>query len=209
MRFQTRYFAVLSLVQCLLLSADVYAAEPGILNLQQEKRNPTTSESVAAQTGIYQSKSAQDIVVKHANTEFTQSIGSVEGDAAVGSDEDEQLKLLADLRVHSAEELESVLSRVDRLFLSGSISHQDNPVVFLLHGEEARVLYQSNYAQHKRVVDLAAKLSAFDIVDIRVCEMWAKGKGLDNNNLQPFVDTVRNAPAEEKRLSADHGYQYF
>ena len=121
----------------------------------------------------------------------------------------EPLKLLADLRVHSADELGDVLQRVDQLFSNGRLGAQSPPVVFLLHGEEARVLYQQNYTRHQEIVDLAAKLSAFDVVDIRVCAVWANGKGLDNNRLQPFVGTVPYAPKEEKKLVRESGYRYF
>lgn len=122
---------------------------------------------------------------------------------------DEQLKLLADIRVHSAEELERILKRVDELADQRGSQQNTAPVVFLLHGEEAKTLYKNNYQTHRSVVDLAAKLSAFELVDIRVCEVWAGKQGLDNQLLQPFVDTVPYAPSERKRLVKEDGYNYF
>lgn len=62
---------------------------------------------------------------------------------------------------------------------------------------------------YKAVVDLAARLSAFNVVDIRVCETSAKGLGLDLDTLFPFVDTVTYGPAEVVRLIEIEKYQYF
>ena len=143
------------------------------------------------------------------NQELEQEKVEVQQEGEKRESDSERLKLLADIRVHSAEELEKVLSRVNKLFLEGGIDERHDPVVFLLHGEEARTLYKQNYTRNKNVVDLAAKLSAFDVVDIRVCEVWSEGKGLDNNRLQPFVETVPFAPSEKKRLVREEGYQYF
>lgn len=120
------------------------------------------------------------------------------------------LGLLADIRIHSAEELLEVLMQVDNLFAQGEIqAGVDQPIVFLLHGNEAKTLFKSAYSQHKKVVDLAARLSAFAVVDIKVCETWMGGSGLDKNNLQPFVGTVPYAVAEERRLLKEQGYTYF
>lgn len=221
MKIQFSIFAAFCIAQCLSMtilpmsgfSITANAAEPGIRNLEHKTDNAAVSDAVATakttKPGVYSAVTDRGIVAKHANTEVIESIELLDGGLSASEVEEEELKLLADLRVHSAEELESVLARVDKLFLNGGISDRDNPVVFLLHGDEARVLYQSNYTQNKRVVDLAAKLSAFDVVDIRVCESWSKSKGLDNNTLQPFVDTVESAPAEKKRLRAKQDYQYF
>lgn len=121
----------------------------------------------------------------------------------------EALKVVADIRVHTAQELEGALSRVEAMFDNGGIREQDEPVIFLLHGDEARTLYKQNYGEHKDVVDLAAKLSAFGVVDIKVCESWSGHHGLDSNRLQPFVETVPFVPAEKKRLFEEEGYSYF
>jgi intracellular sulfur oxidation DsrE/DsrF family protein len=56
---------------------------------------------------------------------------------------------------------------------------------------------------------LAATLSAFNVVDIRVCETSAKGLGLDLDTLFPFVDTVTYGPAEVVRLIEVEKYRYF
>lgn len=149
------------------------------------------------------------------SAKHTDASGTVITDATAATEQntatdDAALQLLADIRVHSAEELMQLLSRVDRLFLQNEARPENiKPVVFLLHGEEARTLFKSQYRENKNVVDLAAKLSAFGVVDIKVCERWAGNKGLDVSNLQPFVGTVPYAPAEQRQLLGEQGYVYF
>lgn len=117
---------------------------------------------------------------------------------------------IAEIRVHTAGELHKVLQRVEEAYQSSVENAQGiPPVVFLLHGAEARSLLRSNYASNKPLVDLAARLTAFELVDIKVCETWMGNQRLDKKKLQPFVGTVPFAPAEEKRLVEELGYHYF
>ncbi len=117
---------------------------------------------------------------------------------------------LADIRVHSPQELIKILLRAEMLLDKGDFeAGHSAPVVFLLHGDEARVLFKNQYSQNKKLVDLAAKLSAFNVVDIKVCEVWMRKNSLDQQQLQPFVSPVGYAPAEQKRLIKEEQYQYF
>lgn len=153
--------------------------------------------SIALEAGINSLDARQD---------DTKSVASVNQETEPELD---ALKVVADIRVHTAQELEGALSRVEAMFDNGGIREQDEPVIFLLHGDEARTLYRQNYGEHKDVVDLAAKLSAFGVVDIKVCESWSDHHSLDRNRLQPFVETVPFAPAEKRRLLEEEGYNYF
>lgn len=142
-------------------------------------------------------------------------VGDVSQTIAMESPDDiqqapETINHIADIRLHSPQELNVILSRADKLLSDGEFVVGDSsPVVFLLHGEEARALFKSDYNEHKAMVDLAAKLSAFNVVDIRVCETWMRKNKLSSDQLQPFVKTVSYAPAEEKRLIKEEQYRYF
>ena len=116
---------------------------------------------------------------------------------------------VADLRVHTAEEFERVLERVDELFNQARHGERLAPVVFLMHGEEARVMFKASYPDHKRAVDLAAKLSAFGVIDIQVCDYWLDKRKLPRSEVQPFVNFVPYAPKEKKRLIRKENYSYF
>ncbi len=124
---------------------------------------------------------------------------------AAGEDDNHYL---ARIEVHTAAELLGILSRADQLFTTRQLDTAE-PIVFVLHGAEGRAFLRQSYANNKTLVDLAAKLSALQVVDIRVCETWMGGQHIDSEQLQPFVETVPYGPAEVKRLRSDENYLYF
>ncbi|CAH0992799.1 hypothetical protein SIN8267_02936 [Sinobacterium norvegicum] len=102
---------------------------------------------------------------------------------------------LADIRLHTAVELSQLLQRADVLYSQGQLADDAAaPITFILHGEEGRAFLQNNYQQHHMLVDLAAKLTALNIVQIRVCKTWLGSQGLMPEQLVPFVGTVENGP---------------
>lgn len=103
-----------------------------------------------------------------------------------------------------------MLRRAEKLLVDGVASREDaGSVTFLLHGPEVRILLRENYLANKEVVDLAASLSAMGVVDIKACQTWMGGNGVDETRLQPFVETVPYAPAELQRLVKEQSYIYF
>lgn len=119
-------------------------------------------------------------------------------------------RYLAQIEVHSTDELNHLLQRAELLFDAGKIRPgSDTPIAFILHGGEARSLINTNYRANKPLVDLAARLSAFEVVDIKVCETWLGGAGLDQSQLPPFIGTVPFGPAEQQRLLEQQDYVNF
>lgn len=117
---------------------------------------------------------------------------------------------LALIEVNTKAELNALLQRSEQLFSAGKFrAGSDVPVAFILHGPEAEALLVGNYQENKELVDLAARLSAFKIVDIKVCKTWMGEKGLDESLLPPFIGTVPNGVAEKERLMERGGYVYF
>lgn len=106
-------------------------------------------------------------------------------------------------------------SEVEMLFLRASMLAErvDNlnaydPIVFVLHGDEAHAFRYRNQEQHKELIDLAERLEKSNVIDIRICETWMRANGVDRSELPEFVDTVPLGPAEEARLRRE-GYIYF
>ena len=58
-------------------------------------------------------------------------------------------------------------------------------------------------------MDLAARLTAFGVVKIQICETQTGVLGRNKSNLLPFVGTVPFGPAEERRLLQQEGYLQF
>lgn len=137
------------------------------------------------------------------------SMPSLAGDFAQFSESTGERRL-ARIQFHTADELSAALQRSAELFESGNWRDQvDSPVVFILHGPEGKALLRARYRQHKELVDLAARLAALAVVDIRVCETWMGGEGIRAEELQPFVGTVPFGPEAERQLRDEQGYQYF
>jgi intracellular sulfur oxidation DsrE/DsrF family protein len=118
--------------------------------------------------------------------------------------------LLARIQLHTAGELYDALRRARELLLAGRVeSGGGEPALFVLHGPEVHALLRRNYREHQALVDLAASLSALGVVEIRACETWMGGNRIDPAELYPFVGTVPNGPAEERRLLEEAQYVYF
>lgn len=117
---------------------------------------------------------------------------------------------LAELKAHTADELYALLQRVESLHGMGDVVAGDaKPVVFLLHGDEINALVKARYAEHKPLVDLAARLSAFELIDLQVCETWMQRHAVARGALQPFVSTVPFAPDQRERLLKQQNYSSF
>lgn len=118
-------------------------------------------------------------------------------------------RYLAKIQLNTADELRSFLQRSEQLFVDNNYQASELSIALVLHGPEAKIFLQDNYLQNKSLVDMAARLSAFGVVKVNVCEMWMGGEGIDGKSLPPFVDTVPFGPAEKKRLIEKEGYVYF
>ena len=117
---------------------------------------------------------------------------------------------IANIELHTSAELLSVLMRVDAHFVKGDlVAGVGEPVAFVLHGAEAHSLKRENYQQNKVMVDLAAKLTAFGVIDVKVCERWMGNNQIDVDQLQPFIGTVASGPAEQRRLKKELHYVEF
>ncbi len=118
-----------------------------------------------------------------------------------------QDKKLASIQVHTVDELNNLLDKIDRQ--RATQVDQASPVLFVLHGEEARTFIRGNYSANQSVVDKTAKLAALGHVQIEVCETWMGFNNIQASELQPFVKTVRFAPARISDLLENQNYTYF
>lgn len=124
--------------------------------------------------------------------------------------QEDSSRYVARIELHTADELMGSLLRAEMLQQEGAFKvGEDAPIAFVLHGPEARALFLDRYSENKALVDLAARLTAFKVVDIKVCETWMGSKALDSSRLPPFIGTVPYGPAEEKRLLKQQRYVYF
>lgn len=114
---------------------------------------------------------------------------------------------IAQLHAHTPQELDALLTRAES-WAQSSNHYPDQAVTIVLHGPEAHAFVKANYAQYQSLVDKAARLDAFNVVDIKICETWMGTNMIMRNQLPAFLDTVPVGTQEEKRL-IQSGYQQF
>jgi len=117
-------------------------------------------------------------------------------------------KYVANLERHTPDELYSAFLKADGLLESADTYPEFEPVVFVLHGDEANIFVRNNYRKYKNMVDLAARLDAFGVIDIKICEYWMSANDVERRDFPAFVETIPYGPTEEIRL-VEEGYIYF
>ncbi len=114
-------------------------------------------------------------------------------------------KILSD----SPQEVADALARAEKLYADGRLPSGANPISIILHGPEVEIFFKDNYDEYKKIVDLAARLSAFGVVDVRVCETQSGIMGRSRSSIHSFIGTVPFGPTEVQRLLDQKNYVYF
>ncbi|KXJ51255.1 hypothetical protein WNY58_15005 [Neptuniibacter pectenicola] len=115
---------------------------------------------------------------------------------------------LALIKTNSPSEVEMLFKRASMLADDVENLNAYEPIVFVLHGDEAHAFRQRNMEQYKELLDLAERLEKKHVIDIRVCETWMRKNNVDRSELPDFIDTVPLGPAEKAELRRQ-GYIYF
>lgn len=126
----------------------------------------------------------------------------------IGFDDSGTAGLIAYLEAHTPNELTSILKRAEEVLERQESYSSQQPIALILHGEETAAFLKNNYQDYRELVDLAARLDAFNVIDVRVCETWMRDNGVSREQLPPFVTTVPYGPAAEQELLG-RGYEHF
>ena len=108
---------------------------------------------------------------------------------------------LFDVSDHSMEELQDLLQRVDEISRLDKAGHEDLQIVMILHGPDIEWFRRENYEQNRQLIDLAAQLDSYDVIDMKVCEVAMDNFGVSKEELPTFIESVPYAPDELKRLT--------
>ena len=114
----------------------------------------------------------------------------------------------ASLELHSSEELMAFFKQAETLLDQAKDTSNFQPVVVILHGPEIKYFERNVYAENKELVDLAAKLDAFGLVDIQMCRIRIGIDGKDPANFPKFIEVVPSGAASENQLR-QQGYIQF
>jgi len=131
---------------------------------------------------------------------------AVEGD----SEDNRQFNIgnthyLFDVSNHSPAELEALLHRAEEIRETHATGYDNLDIVLILHGPDIDIFRQENYSKHKPLVDLAAKLDAFKIIDMKICETTMSNMDVQRSEVPAFIESVPYAPDEIRRLN-EEGY---
>jgi intracellular sulfur oxidation DsrE/DsrF family protein len=110
-----------------------------------------------------------------------------------------------DLYPKSIDDLRTILNALEDT-VTDARADGDAPVVVMLHGKEAHRFVRKNYQQNKAIVDQTAKLAAYDVIDVKICETWMRSNDYEHGDLFPFVSTVPYGAAELERLEDEEDY---
>jgi hypothetical protein len=116
--------------------------------------------------------------------------------------------MVLDVSVHSLEELRILLDRAEELAMRPQPQGEQAGVVLVLHGPEVEFFAISNYPRYKDVVDQAARLDAFDVVDVKICRSMMEKLGVEREEIPAFIEQVPYGTGEVERLVRE-GYVYF
>jgi intracellular sulfur oxidation DsrE/DsrF family protein len=104
--------------------------------------------------------------------------------------------------------LQFLLDRAEQLAMKPRPAGRDDRIVLILHGPEVEFFSTRNYDRYKDIVDQAARLDAFDIVDVKICQSMMKVQGIERDDIPSFIEQVPFGEAEIERLVGE-GYVYF
>ena len=115
-------------------------------------------------------------------------------------EEDAPLRAVLDISVHTLEGLKVLLDRAEELAMRPQAQGGEASVVLVLHGPEVEFFSIRNYEKYKDIVDQAARLDAFDIVDVKICQTMLDIQGIERDDIPAFIEQVPRGPDEVERL---------
>ena len=151
---------------------------------------------------------AQDTETKP-NAQSESSLVAIDTIASEGTIQ-QSTKLQANIEHHTLEELKRLLVQAEFIANDEASSEyeSDEPIAVVLHGSEIIAFVRSNYRNNKALVDLAARLDAFNVIEVKVCKRWMGANGIVESQLPPFIEPVPFGLGERERLQKA-GYAYF
>ncbi len=117
----------------------------------------------------------------------------------------ERQREVYDVSLHDPQALQVLLDRLDTLAQAPNPQAQPADIALVLHGPELEYFAIGNYTRYSALVDLAAKLDAFQLVEVKACSTKMRALGLKPQDLPAFIEIVPFGPGEVERLLGE-GY---
>ena len=117
-------------------------------------------------------------------------------------------RAVLDVSVHTIEGLRVLFERAEELAMTPRPKGENASVVLVLHGPEVEFFAIKNYDEYKDIVDQAARLDAFDVVDVKMCQTMIGERGIEQDDIPSFIELVPYGPGEVEQLKQE-GYVAF
>ena len=117
-------------------------------------------------------------------------------------------KVVYDVAASSIETFSHVLDRVSYLNNVYRADPFDASLVMVLHGDEIPFFAISNLEKYRDLMQRAQSLTVAGPVEFRMCQVAAKGHGLEPEDIHGFIKVVPMADAEIVRLQQEEGHVY-
>ena len=108
-----------------------------------------------------------------------------------------------DINVHTEPELTLILRRVEAVAQQRQSQAGAGEIALVLHGPEVAFFARHNYERYRDLVDLAAKLSAFELIDIKMCQSMMNALEIEEQDVPAFIEQVPYGPGEVERLEQE------
>lgn len=117
-------------------------------------------------------------------------------------------KVVYDVATSSMSAFENVLDRASYLSQLYNANPFEASIVLVLHGNEIDYFAVENFDKHKELMRRAQSLTVGGVIEIRMCELAAQGRGYESKDIHGFVNMVPMADAEIIRLQQVKGHVY-
>lgn len=125
---------------------------------------------------------------------------TIDGSVSVNAKANTAVLAVLDISVHSLEEIKVLFDLAEGMAMRPRAKDENASVVLVLHGPEVEFFSIKNYATYKDLVDQAARLDAFDIVDVKICQTMMGLQGLEADDIPAFIEQVPLGASEIERL---------
>ena len=105
-----------------------------------------------------------------------------------------------DIVLHTPEQILEVLQHAEQLSAAPRPGNEQASIAMVLHGPEIDIFSIDNYPKYRNIVDLAAKLDAYNVIEVKMCQTMMRKRGLKNENVPGFIELVPYAPEELEKL---------
>ena len=115
----------------------------------------------------------------------------------------EHQPVVIDVVLHDKDSILSMLRRAESLAMTPNPAERPRQIALVLHGPEIEHFRISSYQDNKEIVDLAAKLDAFNVIDIKMCNTAMDELEVNEQEVPAFIEIVPYGPGEVERLQAE------